>query len=149
VRDAVGLSGTVLVALILGAPAGLSTLLGGAGSADPVNTFIAVLLFTLPLSLGIVIFFVGGSLMDLSDQAVMFWALAVAVGALVLSTVAGGAVVTVPDFGPDHPWFIPVRILAGFFNAYSPVGFIGAIIAGGTLVYLYFDIVYRRLFPDR
>ena len=147
VRKAVGFAGTLLVLLILGAPAGLATLLGGAGSADPVNTFIAVLLVTLPLSFGILVWAIGISFIE-TDQAGLYWTGAIVVGAWLLSFALGGAIVT-PAPGPNVIYAIPFRILAGFFEAYGPIGFIGAFIAGGTLAYLYYDVVYPRVFGHR
>jgi hypothetical protein len=142
-KTIIGWSGTAIVALVLGAPAGLSTLLGVEGATDPVSAFITVLLFTLPLSLGILVWAIGLPSID-NSWAGIVWTTLVLIGAAALSQVMGGAPVrasggasSVPEAG--------LKLLIAFFEAYGPVAFFGAIIAGGTLAYLYFDMVYPRI----
>jgi hypothetical protein len=146
------IAGVLVAAAVLLLPAGAGTVIGLDDAADPFKLFISVLLFTLPLSLCVAIWAIALLVIDersWNPYKVVAWSLLVAFGALALAGALGGPRIVVDYSGlpAGPPGFITAvfRVLDGFRGAYGDGVFVGSLIVGGTLVWLYGQYVHHRL----
>lgn len=144
-----GIGGLILTFILLGVPAGIASLVGAEGAPDRLEVFIGALLFTLPLSGGILVWVMG--LLHFKDtregNGALMWTALVAIGAVLAAGVLGGSAVNYNDTADmgTSPAVIPIRVLVTFLLAYGEAVFFAAIVCGGILVWIYIETIYPRL----
>jgi hypothetical protein len=147
IREKAQVTGYVLIGLLLGGQALLGTVLQAGDAADPVGLFISVLLFTWPLSLAVAIGIVGFARYPAVRAgwfAPLVFIAILAAGALALADTLGGVVIeptsaTANGSGPYALLAFTISIIGGFMNAYGPLVFVGALVVGGALAWIWLE----------